>query len=445
MEESFAAGPRQGLSSFLPRLGPEITEGATMAGHSDIRLHRRQLLALIGSVVAAGAGSAFPARAIKATGPKGRGSWIPSQEMLEEIAVAMRIAGVPGLAMAVVEDGRLAWSRTFGVTNRVTRAPVTDSTLFEAASMTKPVFAYLAMRLVDEKLLELDKPLVAYRRPEYLGADPRLDRITVRDVLRHSSGLPNWSDRKLVTIASPGTRYTYSGEAIVWLQLIVEKILGVGLDTFMRARLFDPAGMSSSTFGWDERIAADAVYGHAAPGDEAEKLPAQPTREIGNRLLEVAKKWRRPIASWRYEDSVRAMRESAPNVPASTHDLLLNAAGGLLTTASDYARFMTLMMEGRDRGAWEISDRSRREMLTPQLEVRGREISRGLGWGLERANGHDVFEHSGSNYGIFRTFGMGDAKARRAIVILTNGANGNALAAWIARAATGIDLLKSLL
>jgi hypothetical protein len=84
-------------------------------------------------------------------------------------------------------------------------------------------------------------------------------------------------------------------------------------------------------------------------------------------------------------------------------------------------------------------------MLTPQLEVRGREISRGLGWELERAEDHEVFEHSGSNYGIFRSFGMGDARARRAIVVFTNGANGNALAARLVRAATGIDLLKWLL
>lgn len=357
----------------------------------------------------------------------------------------MRIAGVPGLSIAIVDKGRLAWSRSFGVKNIATREPVSDATLFEAASMTKPVFAYLVMRLVDENLLELDRPLVAYRRPEYLGDDPALDLITVRDVLRHSSGLPNWSDGPLTTRQRPGTRYTYSGEALIWLQLIVEKLLGAGLDTIMRDRLFGPAGMSSSTFGWDEHIAKATVYGHAAPEDDESTLPAQPTRELGNRLLPIAVRWNKPIRSWTYEDSLRAMREANPATPASTHDLLLNAAGGLLTTATDYARFMALMMEGRRRASWEITEDSRRAMLTPQLPVRAPEISRGLGWGLEQSAGRFLFEHSGSNYGIFRTFGAGDAADGQAIVVFTNGANGNALAARIARMSAEVDLLKTLL
>jgi hypothetical protein len=102
-------------------------------------------------------------------------------------------------------------------------------------------------------------------------------------------------------------------------------------------------------------------------------------------------------------------------------------------------------MERRPRAGWEISEQSRRAMLKPQQAVRAPEISRGLGWGLERSDGYSLFEHSGSNYGLFRTFGLGDAEARRAIVIFTNGANGNLLAARVARSATGIDLLKTLL
>jgi CubicO group peptidase (beta-lactamase class C family) len=212
----------------------------------------------------------------------------------------------------------------------------------------------------------------------------------------------------------------------------------------MRAKLFEPAGMTRSTFGWDEGIAKSAVYGHSGPEDDERKLPAQPTRELGNRMLPIAKKWGKPIALWTYDDSVRAMREADPKTPPSTHDLLLNSAGGLLTTASDYAKFMVLMMAGRKRAGWEVSDASRRAMLTPQLEIRGRDFSRGLGWQLEQPPGARVFEHSGSNYGIFRTLGVGDSQNGRAIVILTNGANGNAVAARVVREATGLELLKFL-
>lgn len=356
----------------------------------------------------------------------------------------MRIAGVPGAAIAVVDRGKLAWSGSFGVKNVLTRDPVREDTLFEAASMTKPAFAYVVMRLVDEKRLDLDKPLVAYRRPANLGDDPDLERITARHVLEHSTGLPNWTSGSLVTSGTPGSAYTYSGEAFVWLQLVVEKITGVGLGSLMKAKLFDPAGMSRSTFGWDEEIARSVVFGHSEPPEGEQKLPPQPTRETGDRLLPVASRRRKPIASWTFEDSVEAMRETDPKTAPSTHGLIVNSAGGLLTTASDYAKFMVLMMDRPRRAAWEISDAARQAMLTPRLDVRGRDIARGLGWEVEQSPAGSLFQHSGSNYGIFKTLGVGDARNGRAIVVFTNAANGNALAARIVRDATGVDRLKSL-
>lgn len=365
--------------------------------------------------------------------------WIPSQELVQQLPRMMRTAGVPGVGIAVVDRGKLAWSRSFGVKNILTGDAVREDTLFEAASMTKPVFAYVVMRLVDEKRLDLDTPLVAYRRPDYLGNDPNLDRITVRHVLDHSTGLPNWASGPLVTSSAPGSTYSYSGEGFIWLQLIVEKIMGMGLGDVMQAKLFGPADMSHATFGWDARIARSAVFGHSDPLQGAQKLPPQPTRELGNRLLPVALRRHKPIASWTYEDSVAAMRETDPKTLPSTHDLLVNSAGGLLITALDYAKFMALMTDRPKRTAWEISEASRRAMLTPQLDVPDRDNSRGLGWVLRQSTDGPLFEHSGSNYGIFKTLGVGDARGGRAIVIFTNGANGNALAARIVQQVTGID------
>jgi CubicO group peptidase (beta-lactamase class C family) len=405
-------------------------------------LGRRALLA--GSAALIGS-SAAPAPAL--TGCRranGKHAWIPSDGLVRDLPRLMRIAGVPGAAIAVVDRGALAWSKSFGVKNIITRAPVREDTLFEAASMTKPVFAYVVMRLVDEKRLDLDTPLALYRRPANLGKDPNLERITARHVLAHSTGLPNWASEPLVTSSAPGSRYTYSGEAFIWLQLVVETIMGMGLGDVMQAKLFGQAGMSHSSFGWDEEIARSAVFGHSEPPEGEQTLPPQPTRELGDRLLRVATKWRKPIASWTYDDSIEAMRETDPKTPPSTHDLLVNSAGGLLTTASDYATFMALMIDRPRRAAWEIGDAARQAMLTPQLEVRGRDISRGLGWELEQSSTGPLFQHSGSNYGIFKTLGVGDAESGRAIVVFTNAANGNALAAWIVRQATGIDRLKSL-
>jgi len=406
-------------------------------------LGRRALLTGSAALVAGGAASASARTETRCS--EGNAAWIPSEKLVEELPRLMRIAGVPGIAIAVVDRGKLAWSRGFGVKNMLTRDPVREDTLFEAASMTKPVFAYVVMRLADEKRLDLDKPLITYRRAPNPGNDPNLERITARHVLEHSTGLPNWSSEPLVTTQPPGSTYTYSGEAFVWLQLVVEQIMGMGLGSVTQAKLFDPAGMSHSSFGWDEGIARSLVFGHSEPPEGETKLPRQPTREMGDRLLPLATKWRKPIASWTYEDSVRAMRETDPKTPPSTHGLLVNTAGGLLTTASDYAKFMVLMMDRPNRAAWEISDAARQAMLAPQLEIRGRDISRALGWELEQSPSGMLFQHSGSNYGIFKTLGVGDARNGRAIVVFTNAANGNALAARIVREAAGIDRLKSLI
>lgn len=400
---------------------------------------------LLGGFAALIAGSAMPARA-QASAPdtNGKPSWIPPDGLIEALPRLMRIAGVPGVAIAVVDRGTPAWSGSFGVKNILTRDPVGEDALFEAASMTKPAFAYVAMRLADEKRLDLDTPLIAYRRPANLGDDPNLARITARHVLEHSTGLPNWASAPLVTSSAPGSRYSYSGEAFIWLQLVVETIMGAGLGSVMQAKLFGPAGMARSSFGWDEAIARSLVFGHSEPPEGERALPRQPTREWGDRLLPVASRRRKPIASWTFEDSVAAMRETDPATPPSTRDLLVNSAGGLLTTASDYAKFMALMMDRRDRAAWEIGEAARQAMLTPRIDVRGRDIARAPGWEIEQSPVGPLFQHSGSNYGIFKTLGVGDARNGRAIVIFTNAANGSALAARIVREATGIDRLKSL-
>ncbi len=402
--------------------------------------------ALLAGSTALTLGGAASARA--GTDPECRSDsagWIPSEELLRDLPRDMRIAGVPGVAIAVVEGGKPVWNRSFGVKNILIRDPVREDTLFEAASMTKPVFAYVVMRLVDEKRLDLDTPLVTWRRPENLGGDPNLARITARHVLEHSTGLPNWASEPLATSSAPGSRYSYSGEAFIWLQLVVETIMGAGLGRVMHDKLFGPAGMSHSSFGWDGAIAGSAVFGHSEPPEGEQALPAQPTRELGDRLLPLATEWRKPIASWTYEDSIAAMRATDPKTPPSTHDLLVNSAGGLLTTASDYATFMALMMDRPARADWEVSEASRQAMLAPRLDVRGRDIARGLGWEIEQSPAGLLFQHSGSNYGIFKTLGIGDARAGRAIIVFTNAANGNALAARIVRQATGIDRLKSLI
>lgn len=375
-------------------------------------------------------------------------NWIPPDDFLSDLPRLMQALRVPAIGMAVVERGEVVWARNLGVTNAETRAPVADDTLFEDASLSKPVFAYLVLQLADQGVIDLDAPLVRYRRMDYLADHPWVDMVTARDVLRHSTGMPNWrkdpAQEKLVPAAKPGTRIDYSGEAIFWLQLVVEKLTGESLDESMQRLLFGPAGMRDSSYTWSKDLAERSVYGHRAVEDEEAGMPPQMLRETWNAAQTVADRWGKPLSAWRYEDAQRALPEVQAITPKGLvnwpGDILANAAASLRTTPSDYARFMALMVR-TPRASWQISEATRTAMLTKQIDVPGRWTDKGLGWNLEATPRGPVFYHSGSNGGIFKNFALGDARGQRALVALTNGGSGNVLYRRVVRAATGHDLL----
>ena len=406
-------------------------------------LSRRRLLA---------SGLALPAfalpglRAAPAIDPEA--DWLPGEDFLRNLPRQMQALGVPGIGIAVVEQGRVAWSRGFGARDATRDAPVDDATLFEMASLSKPVFAYLALLLVDRGALALDAPLVSYVRPSYLGDSPWLDRITVRDVLRHSTGLPNWRahpDREaLVPAVAPGQRIDYSGEAFTWLQLAVEAATGESLDRTARRLLFVPAGMADSSYAWDAAMAARSVRGYGTPDDAGAVAPKkQGLREAWDAALPIAGQWKKPLFAWRYADAERALPQARRNAPDAVHwpgDILANSAASLRCTVADYARFMALMV-ARDTPAWALKPATRALMLGKQIDVAGRWSDKSLGWNIEATPRGAVFFHSGSNAGIFKTFALGDAARQRAMVVATNATNGNVLYRRVVRAATGLDLL----
>ncbi|WP_213602068.1 serine hydrolase domain-containing protein [Pseudoxanthomonas japonensis] len=377
-----------------------------------------------------------------------RAGWIPPDAFLADLPRLMQALRVPAIGMAVVERGEVVWSRNLGVTNAETRTPVADNTLFEDASLSKPVFAYLVLQLADQGVIDLDAPLVRYRRMEYLADHPWVELVTARDVLRHSTGMPNWrkdpANEKLVPAVKPGTRIDYSGEAIFWLQLVVEKLTGESLDESMQRLLFGPAGMRDSSYTWSTDLAARSVYGHRAVEDEEPGMPPQMLRDTWNAAQTVADRWGKPLSAWRWEDAVRALPAVQAITPKGlvnwSGDLLANAAASLRTTPTDYARFMALMVRTQ-REPWQITEATRTAMLTKQIDVPGRWTDKGLGWNLEATPRGPVFYHSGSNGNIFKNFALGDARGQRALVALTNAGSGNVLYRRVVRAATGHDLL----
>src|SRR5882724_2726445 len=117
------------------------------------------------------------------------------ERLKKDIPELMKKADVPGMSVALIHDGKLVYNAVFGVTNAATQKPVTSETVFEAASLSKPVFAYGVLKLVDEGKLNLDTPLNKYLGNNYdVVDDPRINLITARRVLSHTSGFPNWRD-----------------------------------------------------------------------------------------------------------------------------------------------------------------------------------------------------------------------------------------------------------
>jgi CubicO group peptidase (beta-lactamase class C family) len=307
--------------------------------------------------------------------------------LAREIPDQMRIGGVPGLSVAVVERGRVVWTGAFGTVNDTAGTPLDRETVFEAASMSKPVFAYLVLRLAERGDFDLDRPLLEMVEYPRLASDPRARRITGRMALSHASGLPNWGGDTLRTSFEPGTDYGYSGEGFTLLQKALERSTGRPLDELARREVFRPLGMTRSSFVWQERFAGSAAW---------------------------AKSWLwRTAPVNRYSDA--------------------NAAYTLVTTAGDYARFVAAVLTGRG-----LRDSTWRAFLGPVRET-SPGIHIGLGIRLEDGPAGRRFYHSGSNGRRFTCYMAGDLATGVGLVFLTSAHDGTALVRPIASRVFGSD------
>ena len=206
----------------------------------------------------------------------------------------MAAAAVPGLALALIEDGKVVYQRAYGLADRAAGAPLRTDTIMYGASLTKAAFAYMVMQLVDEGVLDLDAALPRQLRqplPDYpgfadLAADPRWRAVTPRMLLSHSSGLLNWRwinpDRKLDFKFAPGSRYVYSGEGIQLLQLVVEERSGRPLAELMQQRVFDRFGMKDTSMVWRADFEGRATVHYGAAGEAIAHAQRSRARAAGS-------------------------------------------------------------------------------------------------------------------------------------------------------------------
>jgi CubicO group peptidase (beta-lactamase class C family) len=332
------------------------------------------------------------------------GSTIKPVEIDETVQRLMKVAEVPGVGLALFNDGKIAYLKAYGVRDKEKNLPLTTDSVMSGASFTKVVFAYLVLQLADKGMLDLDKPVVQYLPkplPDYpayadLANDPRYKRITARMLLSHTSGLANWrsmeDDHKLRIHFEPGSRFAYSGEGIDLLQLVVETITKTPLEESMQKRVFQPLGMARTSMVWQDRFESDYANGYDEYG-----------RSLGP--------------------------QKRPNA---------DAAGSLLTTPRDFAAFIQAVMAGK-----ALSKQMRQQMLSPQIQILSKHefptleneisednkpirLSYGLGWGLYWTPYGEAFFKEGHD-DSWRNYTVCFDKNGTGILIMTNSGNGEGI------------------
>lgn len=336
------------------------------------------------------------------------------------VAQGMARVHAQGLAVAVIDNGKITRISTWGKRN-AKDDPLTPDTVMYGASLTKAVFAYTVMQLVEEGKLELDTSIAAYLPkplPEYTGearkyaaweslaGDERWRRLTPRILLTHGAGFANFGflepDGKLRFHFDPGTRYAYSGDGMILLQFVIERGLGLDLGKEMQRRVFGRLGMTNTSMTWRPEFAANLADG------------------------------------WKEDGTVEPHDERSKT----------RAAGSMDTTITDFARFAAAYVNGEG-----LAPASRRELTRAQLpidtasqfptlqppaapEQRHRNLAAGLGVVTFVGPQGPGFQKGGHNDSTGNTWVCLEAH-KRCVVILSNDVRAEALFPGIVRIVLG--------
>ena len=305
-------------------------------------------------------------------------------------------AKVTGLCIGIIRENKIIYTKGYGYRIKEKNLLNDGSTCFYGASLSKAVFAYLVMQLVEEGKINLDTPIAKYLPkplPDYdnykdLAADPRCKQITPAMCLSHTTGFPNWrqfnprGNNKLEIFFTPGSRFAYSGEGFNLLQLVVETITGQKLDDLARQRVFIPLGMTRTGYIWHPEFENAYALGYDEKGDSLRKR-------------------RRTNAS---------------------------AAGSMETTINDYTRFLAaVMQDSHNMFVPRISIHSLHQFPSLNMDTTtlndAIHLSYALGWGLFDTPRGLAFFKEGHDDGWVH-YSIGIPSTGEALVIMSNSSNG---------------------
>ena len=303
---------------------------------------------------------------------------------------------VPAAGVGIIENGKLKYAKVFGELRKGGPASLAPAnTIFQVASLTKPVVIMLTLQLVSSGKWNLDEPLANYWVDPDVQNDPRHKQLTTRHVLTHQSGFPNWRSNKLEFMADPGTKVNYSGEGFEYLRRALEKKFNEPLERLAQKHLFSPYGMKDTRFYWDASMS----------------------------------------------ESRFAVAHNKDGKPYDIHkNTRANAADLLLTTIADYGRFATNALKGDG-----LSQSVFNEMVRPQVQYpSGKNLFFGLGWMVmpDLSNGEYALIHTGSDPGV-STVVVLFPKSQRGLIVFTNGDNGTQV--WTKILAEAFDVGKEML
>jgi CubicO group peptidase (beta-lactamase class C family) len=292
--------------------------------------------------------------------------------------------GVASVSIARVEHGELVWAAAYGWQTEGVRA--TPATLYNIASLSKPLSSEAILRLAARGQVTLDEPMSPWWVDPDIAGDPRHAQLTLRLALSHRTGFANWrrmTGGVLQFTRPPGTAFGYSGEGFEYAARFVERKTGELFETVAQTLVLDPAGMTSTSYTFRPWFVGRVAVPHDADGK-----PLAPS---------FARRW--------------------------------TASDLVYSTPSDYARFLISVARGDGLTPALVAERARvqvsrkAEMCPPPAPGCPRDVGIGLSWEVDRFGEDVVLMHTGQDDGLF-AFAYLDLTRRSGTVIFTNSAHG---------------------